>query len=271
MTHEFSKTPIGITGVLKTLLIDHAPRWCAPLFLFALYSMSCSACYADISRYYFGVSCDAERGVAAIRSYIVFNDDAPPPETQPVSVLLAGKSKNTRKQVCRLGVKRSIFLDATLSEDHPRDNSINIYTGTRPTHLYLVVADGAGAYVQRLPEPYKMQIKLCNDKNNCAVNIRTDPSFNCSNRVNVIDNIICYDDDLSNLDATIFGVSNINSDGRISISKGAKARRIWRRDVAKKCGVPATIQAWWNTVDQKRNIIHCIDGEYRRELPGSSR
>jgi hypothetical protein len=91
-----------------------------------------SQSYADIAYFYVNWSCDSANRSIIIKNSLVFNDDLPPVHAVLLADVGRGNPPKRPVEVCNLGPRRIISLRGIVNEDHPRDNRLDIFIGTRP-------------------------------------------------------------------------------------------------------------------------------------------
>ena len=175
------------------------------LFVFVLILMVSAymnSSRADVGHFYLATSCDAKRGVAAITTTIVYNDDPAPPNMihfgEVHSALLISPK---RIKVCDLGDQRNVSLDIEMDEDHPRDDNIRVYIGTRPGIPVFDIPNTIT--ITSLPTNFFVLIKKCTPLMVCSEFKYTNPSFDCEKAREKIERMVCRSDKLSELDVSL--------------------------------------------------------------------
>lgn len=160
---------------------------------------------ADIAHFYLATSCDLKRGVATITDTIVYNDGPAPPNSTHYGdnggFLLIPHNKIG---VCDLGIHRNISLLIWMNGDHPRDDHMDIYIGTRPPlSVYDIPSE---ITITSLPENFFVTIKQCPSSKPCSKRRFTNPSFDCQKASGQVEMLICSSDKLSQLDVSLESV-----------------------------------------------------------------
>ena len=234
------------------------------IFLLFLTVLNPTKCDADTFQYYFRASCDVPGGIATIDVGVAHNEEPLPPGTRSISSLVAQLPAEPSEGFCNFGRKQNITLKATLDADHPRNDTINIYTGTRPFPISMFIAEQTKARLTRESSTYSISVELCGNDGNCQRISRTDPSFNCRPRATSIESIICNNDQLSALDAALFTTLPESGRERRPMGRYSSNAFRWRGAAFQRCGSPSKKRLLQYNIFSY--TVKCIKDQYEAAL-----
>jgi hypothetical protein len=108
--------------------------------------MGSDLAWGDMAHDLVVVGCDSESVTAFVELYVTHNDEVGPDGSIDATKLLH------RTVVCDFGGRGTVAVEAGLSEDHPRDDTVTIYiNNTRVTRLW---------YMNLAPEPHDAEVTI---------------------------------------------------------------------------------------------------------------